>query len=86
MISQTTGHKELQASTTCGQAVPGFDVFNPESLRTLTAQSQGPTSGVSRGTSSKAVSKNSCPETTSCLFFTDRGPENGLLRSNPHAW
>jgi hypothetical protein len=42
MISQTTGHKELQASTTCGQAVPGFDVFNSESLRTLTAQNQGP--------------------------------------------
>ena len=42
MISQTTGHKELQASTTCGQAVPGFDFFNPESLRTLTAPNQGP--------------------------------------------
>jgi hypothetical protein len=41
MISQTTGHKELQASTMCGQAVPGFDVFHPESLRTLTAQNQG---------------------------------------------
>jgi hypothetical protein len=33
-VTQTTGHKGLQGSTTCGQAVPGFDVFNPESRRT----------------------------------------------------
>jgi hypothetical protein len=40
-VTQTTGHKELRVSTTCRQAVAGFDVFNPESLGTVTARNQG---------------------------------------------